>query len=94
MAIGQGVVIPHVRTMQAKDLAMAVGVSQRPLPWEAPDGEPSRIFIAIVAPPYEDRLYLQVYRRIGELFALENAAEEILAAAHPGEIIRFLRQAG
>jgi fructose-specific PTS system IIC-like component len=95
MAVGQGVVIPHVRTMQARDLAMALGISRRPLPWgDTPDREPVRIFVAIVAPPYEDRLYLQVYRRLGELFVREHAAEVILSAEHPGEIIRFLSSNG
>ncbi|MHC4390139.1 MAG: PTS sugar transporter subunit IIA [Planctomycetota bacterium] len=90
MAIGHGVVIPHVRTMQARDMAMAIGVASQPLPWTSPDGEPVDIFIAMVAPPYDDRTYLQAYRRIGELFVQHNAAERIRAAREPGEIIRFL----
>jgi mannitol/fructose-specific phosphotransferase system IIA component (Ntr-type) len=92
-AVGHGVAIPHVRTMQAKDLAMAVGVSHDGVPWDAPDGEPVKIFLAMVAPPYEDKVYLQVYQRIGRLFELEHAAEAILAAQSPGEIIRFLASA-
>jgi fructose-specific PTS system IIC-like component len=94
MAVGHGVVIPHVRTMQAKDLAMAVGVSHEGIPWGTRDGEPVKIFIAMVAPPYEDKLYLQVYQRIGRLFERENAAEAILSAREPGEVIRFLTRSG
>lgn len=91
-AVGSGVVIPHVRTMQARELAMAVGISRRGLPWGAPDRQPVRVFIAIVAPPYEDRAYLQVYRRIGELFSDPTSAAEILDAEAPGEIIRILNR--
>jgi mannitol/fructose-specific phosphotransferase system IIA component (Ntr-type) len=94
MALGQGVALPHVRTMQAKELAMAVGVSHAGIPWDAPDGEPVRIFIAMVAPPYEDKFYLQVCQRIGRLFAQEHAAEAILGARSAGEVIRFLARAG
>lgn len=94
MAVGQGVAIPHVRTMQAKDLAMAVGVSHGGIPWGAPDGAPVKIFIAMVAPPYEDKLYLQVYQRIGRLFEQEHAAEAILGARSAGEVIRFLAKSG
>lgn len=92
-AVGHGVAIPHVRTMQAKDFTMAVGVSHDGLPWGAPDGEPVKIFLAMVAPPYEDKIYLQVYQRIGRLFELEHAAEAILGAESPGEIIRYLASA-
>lgn len=94
MALGNGVAIPHVRTMQAKGLAIAVGVSHEGIPWGAADDEPVKIFIAMVAPPYEDKLYLQVYARIGRLFEEQHAAEEILGAQSPGEIIRFLARSG
>lgn len=93
MAVGQGVVIPHVRTMQAREMAMAIGISARGIPWGASDGVPARIFVAVVAPPYDDKTYLQVYKRLGELFVYENASEVILDATHPGEIIRFLNGA-
>ena len=94
MALGRGIAIPHVRTMQAKELAMAVGVARDGVPWGAPDGEPVRIFIAMVAPPYEDRLYLQVYQRIGRLFENEGAGEALLEARSAGEIIRYLARTG
>jgi mannitol/fructose-specific phosphotransferase system IIA component (Ntr-type) len=94
MALGQGIILPHVRTMQAKELAIAVGVARDGIPWGAPDGEDARIFIAMVAPPYEDRLYLQFYQRIGRLFEQEGAGEALLAARSAGEIIRYLARAG
>jgi PTS system fructose-specific IIC component len=94
MALGQGIALPHVRTMQAKELAMAVGIARDGVPWGTADGEPVRIFIAMVAPPYEDRAYLQVYQRIGRLFEASRAAEALLEAASAGEIIRYIARAG
>jgi PTS system nitrogen regulatory IIA component len=94
MALGQGIALPHVRTMQARELAMAVGIARDGVPWGAPDGEPVRIFVAMVAPPYEDRLYLQVYQRIGRLFEQAGAAQALLEARSAGEIIRTLARAG
>lgn len=80
--------------MQAKDLAMAVGVSHAGIPWGAPDGEDVQIWIAMVAPPYEDRVYMQVLQKLGRLFELEHFKEEILGAESAGEIIRFLAKTG
>ncbi len=93
-AVGRGVAIPHVRTMQARDTAMAIGIAREGVPWVTPDEEPVRIFIAIVAPPYEDRVYLQIYQRIGRLFEHEGAADALLAARSAGEVIRYLGRAG
>ncbi|GIW71085.1 MAG: PTS sugar transporter subunit IIA [Planctomycetota bacterium] len=90
MYLGQGVALPHVRTMQARGLAMAIGVADRPIPWGDEPGQEADLFLAIVAPPYEDKTYLQVYKRIGELFARHDAAAELRRARSPGEIIRYL----
>ena len=43
-SVGQGIAIPHVRTLQAKSFIMAFGRSAEGLPFETPDGEPVRLF--------------------------------------------------
>ena len=90
MYIGHGIAMPHVRTMQARGLAMAIGVADRPIPWGEHEEQAADIIIAIVAPPYEDKLYLQLYKRLGELFTHHDAAATLRAARNPGEIIRYL----
>ena len=45
---GHGVAMPHVRSLQARRLVLAVGVSRAGLPLPTPDGEPVRLVIALV----------------------------------------------
>ncbi len=90
MYLGHGIALPHVRTMQARGLAMAIGIADRPIPWGANDEDAADLFICVVAPPYEDKLYLQLYKRLGELFTRHDAAERLRAARNPGELIRTL----
>ncbi len=89
-ALGDGIAIPHVRTLQAREFRMAVALAPGGLPFEAPDDRPVRIFIAMIAPPHDDRTYLSVYQRIARALVEEKAGEAILAASSPGEIIRIL----
>lgn len=88
--LGMGIALPHVRTLQARKLVIAVGISEEGLDLETPDGEPVRIAIAIVGPPYDDKLYLQVYKRLSERLIEEGAVETILAAESEGEVVRAL----
>jgi len=88
--LGLGIALPHVRTLQARKLVMAVGLSEDGLAFDTPDGEPVRIAIAIVGPPYDDKLYLQVYKRLSERLLEEGAVETILAAESAGEVVRAL----
>lgn len=88
--LGLGIAIPHVRTLQARKLVMAVGISEKGLELDTPDDEPVRLAIAIVGPPYDDKLYLQVYKRLSERLLDEGAVAAILSAEGAGEVVRAL----
>jgi len=67
-ALGGGIAMPHVRSRQARGLVMAVALSREGIDFGAPDGRPVRIFIALVAPAHDDRLYLRAVQQLAELF--------------------------
>lgn len=93
-AIGGGIAIPHVRTMQARDFAICVARSTPGVEFDAPDHAPVHIFVGVVAPPYEDRLYLEVYREIGTLLSREEARTAILRASDPHDVIKAVMDLG
>ncbi len=88
--IGSGIAIPHVRTMQARDFAICVARSTAGVEFDAMDGAPVHIFFGVVAPPYDDKLYLEVYREIGTLLSQEDARRAILEAATAHEVIKTI----
>lgn len=88
--IGNGVAMPHVRTLQARRLVMAVAISRLGLPLATPDDVPIRLVIAFVGPTYDDKVYLQVYKRLSEQLLDEDFVASILAADQPGEVMRAL----
>ena len=87
---GHGLFMPHVRTMQSRRLTMAVAVSRAGLDLGAPDDEPIRLVIAMVGPTYDDKQYLQVYKRLSEKLCDPEAIERVVAADQPGEVLRAL----
>jgi len=90
-AIGKGVAIPHVRTMQAKELILGFARSSEGIDFEAPDGEPVKLFFAMVAPPYDDQLYLKIYKEIGSLILAPDSKQKLLDAQNEHEIIRVFQ---
>ncbi|MEQ8763699.1 MAG: PTS sugar transporter subunit IIA [Planctomycetota bacterium] len=89
-AIGQSIAIPHVRSMQAKEMVIGFARCAVGLPWDAPDEVPVRIFIPLVAPPYDDKLYLLVYQRLAEVLLEDWTIDALLEVEEPGEVIRIL----
>lgn len=91
-AIGDGIAMPHVRTPQAKELVMAVAISPTGIDFGAADGELVRIFIALVAPSHDDKLYLRVVKEIAEVLSSQEdgewgVREQLLHAESPEDVI-------
>lgn len=91
-AIGKGIAIPHVRTMQAKELVIAVARSTTGYDFDAADGQPVHVFVAMAAPPYDDSLYLRVFRALAQLFTYEGFYQRIMSAQQPYDIIRAIQE--
>ena len=91
-AILPGVAIPHVRTLQVRRFVMGLA---RPvgdgLPFGGPDGAPTRLFLPLVSPPYDDRTYLLVYRELAQLLSDEELTARLLAAADVQDVFNILR---
>jgi len=87
---GHGLALPHVRTLQARRLVLAVAVSRAGLELPTPDDEPLRLVIAMVGPTYDDKQYLQVYKRLSERLQDPDGISAVLDASEPGEVVRAL----
>jgi mannitol/fructose-specific phosphotransferase system IIA component (Ntr-type) len=92
--IGGGIAIPHVRTMQAKEFTICFARSTPGLEFGAVDGQPVHLFFGVVAPPYDDKLYLEVYKTIGELLSEEATREALMKAESEHEVIKVISQLG
>ncbi len=76
--IGNGIAIPHTRSMVVTDLMIAIGRPSTPLDFDAIDGKPVRLIFLIVAPPYASkREYLILLGKIAETF-IEISSDEKL----------------
>lgn len=90
-AIGQEIAVPHIRSMQAKDLVIGFARSVEGLDFDAPDGEPTRLFFVMAAPPYDDSLYLKVFKALMEVLQYDTFRQELMAAEEPYDVIRAFR---
>lgn len=92
--LSDGVAIPHVRTLEAREMVFGFARSTPGLEFDSIDHKPSHLFFVIVAPPYDDALYLRIYRQMATAFTTTRIREVFLAAADEGEIIRAMRLMG
>ncbi|MCK4305258.1 MAG: PTS sugar transporter subunit IIA [Candidatus Eisenbacteria sp.] len=89
--LSKGVAIPHVRTREAREFIMAFARSTPGLEFDCLDGDLAHLFFVFVAPPYDDMLYLKIYKQMAEAFAFHDAARAFREARDEGEILRALK---
>jgi PTS system nitrogen regulatory IIA component len=64
---GNGIAIPHCRTLAVSRLRLAFGRHEAGIPWQAMDNRPVHVIFLIVAPPAEmSNQYLPLLGRIAQ----------------------------
>ena len=79
--IGFGVAIPHGRCAAVRELAMVAGVSPSPVPFDAIDGDPVRLFFLIVGPEASAGLHVKILSRIARLVRRDPVRQQLLEAS-------------
>ncbi len=92
--IAPGIAIPHVRTLQMRSFVMGFArAAGDGVPFLSLDGGPTRLFFLLASPPYDDRIYLQVYKELGRLLLDEDFTGALLAAGDAQEVYQIFRSA-
>jgi fructose PTS system EIIBC or EIIC component len=92
--LSNGVAIPHVRTIYAKELLVGFARSTAGVEFDCLDGGRAHLFFVMVAPPYDDTAYLKLYRQLAEAFSIRDLRAEFMAAENEGEILRVIKKMG
>jgi mannitol/fructose-specific phosphotransferase system IIA component (Ntr-type) len=91
-AVGGGLAIPHIRSMQPRRLVVCLARSSEGAEFLAEDGEPVRVFFGIASPSYEDRDYWKLYRWAANAFNQESwLIDAIMDAPDADEIVRLFK---
>ncbi|MCI0531184.1 MAG: PTS sugar transporter subunit IIA [candidate division Zixibacteria bacterium] len=91
-AIGEGIAIPHVRTMHVREFLMGFAKSTSGYEYDSPDGGKTNLFFIMVSPGYDDNLYLKVYRELVSLLRFEELRNKLRSASSVQEIIGAIQK--
>jgi fructose PTS system EIIBC or EIIC component len=91
-AVAPGVAIPHVRSMQMRNFVMGYVRAPEPgWPFLSLDGDPTRHFFLLASPPWDDKLYHQIYKELAEFILDEDSLGVLDAAQDPQDVFNAFR---
>ncbi len=79
-AIGEGVAIPHGKLPTLKQIVACIGRARRGVDFESMDGQPTYLFVVLVAPENSTGAHLKALARISRVFKDSDFRNRLLAA--------------
>jgi fructose PTS system EIIBC or EIIC component len=91
--VGSGVAIPHGKCGAVPALAMAAGVTEAPVDFDALDGQPVTLFFLLVAPDEAAGEHVKALSRISRLVRKEEFRQRLAGARSAEEFLAVLGEA-
>ena len=89
--VGQGIAIPHCRSLVVNRLQVAFGRKLAGLDFHAIDDKPVRFFFLIVAPPLEvSNQYLPVLGKLAQFAKEADVPDRLARLKSPAELLKLL----
>jgi mannitol/fructose-specific phosphotransferase system IIA component (Ntr-type) len=91
-SVGGGFAIPHCKIEGIQTILMAIGSFVEPVDFADPRGELVRFVFAVVSPPDQPALHLQVLSQIARVLKNADVREELLNAPDVGVVDDVIRK--
>ncbi|MBC7349423.1 MAG: PTS sugar transporter subunit IIA [Candidatus Aminicenantes bacterium] len=92
-ALGDGIAIPHCKAKGIKNPVLLVGIARNGVEFEAPDGQPVKVFFLLITSPEDPSLNLQILALIAQLVKKSPGLKSrLLAAGDAREVLEIIRE--
>lgn len=78
--LDKGIAVPHARTHEVEDLCLALGISYEGIEFNAMDGEVSKLFFMILAPPDQSSQHIRILSEIARISRNKELLESLCKA--------------
>jgi PTS system nitrogen regulatory IIA component len=88
--LGHGVAIPHGRVKNSEHVQVSFIRLKKPLPFDAPDGEPVDLLFAMTVPENCNEDHLKLLAQVAELFSDPDLLEKLRKAKSAVALMQLL----
>jgi len=88
----EGIAVPHGKTIAARELTIAIGVSPGGVEFGSMDGKPARLFFLILAPPDKAGPHIEALAEIARMSRSKAFCSSLASCRSPAEVVRLLKE--
>jgi len=90
--LAEGIAVPHGKTISARELTIAIGVSPDGVEFGSMDGKPARLFFLILAPPDKAGPHIEALAEIARMSRSKAFCSALASCRSPTEVVRMLKE--
>ena len=88
--VGDGVALPHGKLDRLQRISGVVGLSRAGIDFDAVDGQPAHIFVALLAPEQSTSDHLKALARVARLLKEPAFREQLLSCSSADDLYRAI----
>ena len=86
-----GIAVPHAKSPAVDTLKMAIGIAPAGIDFNAMDGNPTKLFFLLVAPPDKAGPHVQALAEIAKLAQSKAFCRALINAENAAEVVELMR---
>ena len=86
-----GIAVPHAKSAAVDTLKMAIGIAPKGIDFNAMDGNPTKLFFLLVAPPDKTGPHVQALAEIAKLSQSKAFCKALINAESSAEVVELMR---
>ncbi|UCF97047.1 MAG: PTS sugar transporter subunit IIA [Spirochaetaceae bacterium] len=88
----QGIAVPHAKTPSVNSLTIALGISPKGIDFQAIDGNPSKLFFLLLAPPDQSGPHIEALADIARITKSQAFCRTVIGATTPAEVVELFSE--
>ncbi|MGI6433563.1 MAG: PTS sugar transporter subunit IIA [Sphaerochaetaceae bacterium] len=84
-----GIAIPHAKTKAISSISLVLGITKKPIDFDAQDGKGSQLFFLVLAPEKEASAYVELLASIARATSSASLRRLLIAAKNADEVMNL-----
>jgi fructose-specific phosphotransferase system IIA component len=86
----KGIAVPHAKTVAVSSLKLAIGIAPQGIDFDSLDGEPSKLFFLLLAPPGQSGPHVEALAEIAKLANSKSFCKALINSNDAREVVELM----
>ena len=87
----KSIAVPHAKTTAVSNLKLAIGIAPQGIDFDSLDGEPSKLFFLLLAPPGQAGPHVEALAEIAKLASSTSFCKALIHSENAREVVELMK---